>query len=204
MGESMRGVTQQRNQQEAGRPPTHPVRSMLFTMLPLALIVLGVAGLTGQCSFSPLGPSSAPGSAPTVDANAELRRASARVDFPVVKPGLPAGWRPNSADVRSVDSGAQAVRVGWLTKGAHYMRLSQSTAAEAELVASETGRTPRAQGVVRVADTRWVVYDSVRSEKAWVGERAGVRLLITGSGTEHEFRTLARSALSAPVVTPQR
>ncbi|RCW40040.1 uncharacterized protein DUF4245 [Halopolyspora algeriensis] len=200
----MRGVTQQRNQQAAGVRPTHPVRSMLFTMLPLALIVLGIAGITGQCSFSPLGPSTEPGSAPTVDASAELRRASARVDFPVVEPRLPSGWRANSADVGSVESGTQAVRVGWLTGGAHYMRLSQSPAAEAELVAFETGRTPRAQGVVRAADTRWVVYDSVRTEKAWVAERDGVRLLITGSGTEQEFRILARSALSAPVVTPQR
>lgn len=174
---------------------------MLFAMLPLVLIVLGMAGLTGQCSFSPLGPTVQPGSAPTVDADAELRRAAGRVGFPVLAPRLPQGWRANSADVRRVDPGEQeTVRVGWLTNGGHYMRLAQSTAPEAELVTFETEQSPRARGVVTAAGVRWVVYDSVRAEKAWVGERDGVRLLITGSGREHEFRTLARAAMSAPVV----
>ncbi|MDR7302738.1 hypothetical protein JOF55_002919 [Haloactinomyces albus] len=200
-------MAQQRNQQAEGGSPasgsTRTVRSMLLTMLPLILIVLGMAGLTGRCSFSPLGPTVQPGSAPTVDAAAELRSAARRVDFPVLEPRLPQGWRANSADVRGVGSGQRAVRVGWLTSGGHYMRLSQSTAPESELVAFETERPPRARGMVRAAGTRWVVYDSVRSEKAWVGERNGVRLLITGSGPERDFRTLARAALSAPVVTPQ-
>lgn len=199
----MRGVAEQRNQQAEGGSPARTVRSMLLTMLPLILIVLGMAGLTGRCSFSPLGPTVQPGSAPTVDASAELQRAAGQVDFPVVAPRLPQGWRANSADMRSADREKRAVRVGWLTSGGHYMRLSQSTASEAELVAFETDQPPRAQGMIRVAGADWVVYDSVRSEKAWVGERNGVRLLITGSGTKQEFRTLARAALSAPVVTPQ-
>ncbi len=43
-----------------------------------------------------------------------------------------------------------------------------------------------------------MVYDSVRGEQAWVAERAGVRLLITGNADEAEFRTLAEAAINAP------
>lgn len=208
----MRGVSEQRNQRASagprhdqpggGRPP-RTLRSMVFAMVPLVLIVLGMAGLMGRCSFSPLGPSVEPGSAPTVDAGAELRRAAKRVGFPVVQPRLPAGWRSNSAGVRGVSGEHRAVRVGWLTADGHYLRLSQSSAPEAALVAFETERPPRGRGVVYEAGRRWVVYGSVRSEVAWVAERDGVTLLITGSATEAEFRTLARAVVEAPVITPE-
>lgn len=199
----MRGVAEQRNQQSAGGRPSRTVTSMLFSMLPLVLVVAGVAGLTGQCSFSPLGPSVEQGSAPTVDATAELHEAARRMDFPVFEPRLPAGWRANSADVEQLPSKARAVRVGWLTAGSHYMRLSQSSASEAELVSFETRRSPRARGVVEAGGLRWVDYDSVRSEHAWVTERRGVRLLITGSGSDREFRTFATAVAGAAPVAPQ-
>lgn len=203
----MRGVAEQRNQRpqeqqpESGRPP-RTVWSMLFAMLPLVLVVLVVAGIAGRCSFSPLGPSVDPGSAPTVNPAVELDRAARRVNFQVVRPQLPEGWRANSAGVRVLEGGSKAVQVGWLTGSGRYLRLVQSTATETDLVASETDRSPRARGVTNAGDRSWVVYDSIRSEVAWVGERSGVRLLITGSGTPTEFRRLAEATLNAPVVAP--
>ncbi len=209
----MRGVSEARNQQSGrhhpdgeqsgGRQQPRSVSSMLFAMLPLVLIVLGMAGLTGRCSFSPLGPTVDSGSAPTVDAGVELRRAAGKVDFPVLRPRLPQEWRANSAGVRRVDPRHRAVRVGWLTREDHYLRLSQSSAPESALVRFETEQQPRGRGVVRAAGRTWVVYDSVRSESAWVTERDGVRLLITGSATEREFRTMARAVVRARTVTPQ-
>lgn len=206
----MRGVSEQRNQQagesDQGGGYQHPrtARSMLFAMVPLVLIVLGMAGLTGRCSFSPLGPTVDPSSAPTVDAGVELRRAAGEVDFPVLRPRLPEGWRANSAGVRRVSPEHRAVRVGWLTDDEHYIRLSQSPAPEAELVRFETEQQPRGKGVVRVEGRTWVVYESIRSEVAWVSERNGVRLLITGAATEEEFRTMAEAVIDAHTVTKQR
>ncbi|GAA4856914.1 DUF4245 domain-containing protein [Saccharopolyspora cebuensis] len=176
--------------------------AMVFAILPMVLVALGAAGLISQWSFSPGGPSVDGASVPTVDVAAELDQAADRAGFPVVDPALPPEWRANSANVTTLASKAQVVRVGWLTGEAHYLRLAQSTAAEAELVAAETRREPAAQGVVRAAGLDWVVYRSVRDERAWVGERAGVRLLITGNGTEAEFRTLAEAAVAAPLVRP--
>lgn len=173
---------------------------MLFAMLPLVLVAFGIAGLVGQCSFSPLGPSIDEGAVPTVDVATELRDAAERVEFPVLEPALPAGWRANSANTERLGSGAKAVRVGWLTGSPHYLRLSQSPASEEELVTSETGLPPQAQGVVQAGGRPWVVYRSVRSEQAWVGERDGIRLLITGNGSEAEFRTLAEAVGRAPAL----
>ncbi|NHD17871.1 MULTISPECIES: DUF4245 domain-containing protein [unclassified Actinopolyspora] len=203
----MRGVAEQRNQgsdddRSGGSPGVAPrsVRAMVFAMLPLVLVVLGIAGLTGRCSVNPLGSSLDTGTAPTVNASQEFESAAAGVDFPVLHPHPPDGWRANSADTEQITQQDSAVRVGWLTEDTHYVRLSQSSAPEAELVSSETEQPPRARGTVRAAGEQWVVYESVRSEVAWVGERSGVRLLITGNGTEEEFRMMARAAIDAPVV----
>ncbi|WP_092979838.1 DUF4245 domain-containing protein [Actinopolyspora lacussalsi] len=207
----MRGVAEQRNQSSednrssapAGGPPRGP-RAMLFAMLPLILVVLGIAGLSGRCSFSPLGPSLDSSTAPTINASEELDSAARRVDFQVLRPELPEGWRANSADVRQVAPDSTAVQVGWLTGRTHYVRLSQSPASEAELVSFETEQRPRALGTVDVADRKWVIYRSIRSERAWVSERDDVRLLITGNGDEREFRTMARAVSRASVVEAGR
>lgn len=205
----MRGVAEQRNQGSGNSRSSAPAggaprgaRAMLFAMLPLVLVVLGIAGLTGRCSFSPMGPSFDPSTAPTVNATEELDTAARRVDFPVLRPELPDAWRANSADVRRVAPDSTAVQVGWLTGRSHYVRLSQSRASETELVSFETEQRPRALGTVDVGGRKWVVYRSIRSERAWVSERDDVRLLITGNGDEREFRTLARAVLRASAVQP--
>lgn len=203
----MGGVAEQRNHEvpppEAGpsRPSEVPERheqprtvsAMLFSMVPLVLVAIVAAGLLGECSFNPLGPSADQSTAPTVDVDRQLHVGAQRAGFPVVAPKPP--WRANSAGVDSLPSGAHSVRVGWVT-GTHYLRLAQSNAPEQELVSAETEQPPRAEGVTRAAGRQWVVYAGVRSEKAWVTDKDGVRLLITGSGDDAEFRTLAQAAVT--------
>lgn len=173
---------------------------MVFAILPMVLIAFGAAGLLGMCSFNPGGPSTEDANVPTVDAAAELRRASGRVDFPVRLPQLPADWRANSANVADANPQQDVVRVGWLTPDGDYLRLAQSAASERDLVSAETRRPPEPEGVTRAAGREWVVYGSVRSEQAWVTEQDGVRLLVTGSGEEGEFRALAEAAVRAEPV----
>ncbi|MCI2421629.1 DUF4245 domain-containing protein [Saccharopolyspora sp. K220] len=194
-------VAEPGNQQPAPSRPPRTASAMVFAILPLVLVAFGVAGLVGQCSFNPGGPSIEGGPVPTVDVPGELRDAAERVDFPVREPNLPADWRANSANVTTLGSHAQVVRVGWLTGGARYLRLAQSTASEEELVTAETRQPPHAEGTVDVAGRQWVSYESVRGERAWVSERDGVRLLITGNADEPEFRTLAEAAIAAPAIS---
>ncbi len=178
-------------------------RDVLLSMVPLVLIVLTLVGLAGMCSFSPGGPSIDPRAVPTVDAAERLGRAASTVPFPVRSPELPAGWRANSASVEWVGAepdAPRAVRVGWRTPGGNYLRLSQSSAGEAELAVFETEQRAAPTGAVQAAGRVWVRYPGPRAEQAWVTDLGEVRLLVTGSGTEEQFRTLADATLDAPVL----
>jgi hypothetical protein len=170
-------------------------------MLPLAAIVLLFAGMAGMCSFSPGAPETDRGTAPTVDAPAELARAARTVGFAVRDPLVPPDWRANSFGLRPVGedmSGPRAVRVGWLLPAGGYLRLSQSDATERDLVRLETeqGR-PAATGSIDVDGVTWVRYPSVRGETALVADVSGVRLLVTGSAPEQDMRKLAAAVLAA-------
>lgn len=177
------------------------VRGLLLSLVLLVLLVLMVAGLAGQCSLQPGGPDTRGAVVPTVDAEAELRRLARAVAFPVRVPQVPSQWRATSADVdrvgRAPDSPA-AVRVGWLPSEGTYLRLSQSSAAQADLVSFDTGTPSTATGVVRVQDENWAVYPGPHGEQVWVADLGVVRILITGSAGEPEFRTLATATLTAP------
>ncbi|MER5388737.1 DUF4245 domain-containing protein [Saccharopolyspora sp. NPDC002686] len=188
-------VAEPSNQQPAPSRPPRTVSAMVFAILPLVLIAFGMAGLLGRCSFNPGSPSV---EVPTVNVPAELDRASARVHFPLLDPELPANWRSNSVNVLTLRSHAEVVRVGWLTGGGHYLRFSQSTAAEEELVTADTRQPPQALGTVEAGGQQWVRYQSVGEEQAWATDHNGVRLLIAGDAAEPEFRTLAEAALKAP------
>ncbi|WP_408005205.1 DUF4245 domain-containing protein [Saccharopolyspora rectivirgula] len=193
-------MAQPRNQQPGQTRPPRTASAMIFAILPMVLIALGMAGLFTQCSFNPGGPAINPETAPTVDAAAELRRAADRVDFPVVDPEVPAGWRANSANVETLASQHRVVRTGWLTGTGHYLRLAQSDAAEEDFVAAETQQSPHGLGTVEAGGLEWIVYASVRDEQAWVTPHNGALLLITGDGTEQEFRALAEAVGSAQPV----
>ena len=182
-------------------PPIKPARSalsmrdMLVALAILGGIILLLAGITGSCSFSPGRPTVDGSRLPTVDAPARLRETASFVEFPVVVPSVPAGWRANSVDQDRAGE-RRVVRVGYLTTEGRYLRLAQSDADEAALLATETGPTAvPGTGVREVAGLRWVVYGRDGEEPIWIAERADpttpTRLLITGSGSEDDFLALA-------------
>ncbi|MGH3795485.1 MAG: DUF4245 domain-containing protein [Pseudonocardiaceae bacterium] len=178
------------------------VRGMVVSLTLLVLVALALAGLAGQCSFSPGGPDISGAVAPTVNAQAELHGLARAAAFPVRVPQLPPGWQATSADrdrVGKAPNSPVAVWVGWLTPRSAYLRLSQSSASGADLVTSEIGARPTATGAVRVRQTNWAVYTAPNGERVWVADLGAVRLLITGSAGEPEMRTLATATLAAPI-----
>jgi hypothetical protein len=184
----------------AGGTAGKSTKDLVLSLVPLVALVLLVAGVAGMCSFSPGGPQTDRSVVRTVDAAAELARMAQQVGFPVRSPRLPDGWQANSFGLRPVGepSGPRAVRVGWLLPAGGYLRLVQSDAAEADLVRSETEQPAAAFGAVDVHGVTWVRYPSLRREQAWVAELSGVRVLITGSADEPDFRTLAGAVQAAP------
>lgn len=190
-------------------PPAKPPRSalrmrdLLMALGALLIVVLATGGLSRSCSFAPGGPTVDQRGLPVVDAAAELRALAPGVAFGLRIPVVPADWRANSTGRYPVgDTRAQSIRAGYVTAAGHYLRLAQSDAPEEALIAAERGKQPViGQGTVDVGGQAWVVYGPRPAEPIWVATLPGatpVRVLITGSGTDDEFRALAAAVLAAP------
>lgn len=186
-----------------GRSPGRAGLGMrdLVGALAVLLVIVGVlVATTRGCSFDPGAPSAGQAPVPSVDVSAKLSQAASAVAFPVRQPALPRSWRPNSSSNSAAGSGSTAdvvVRVGWLTAGGRYMQLSQSGAAVGDVVAAETGGASARTGTVSVAGVSWDTYPSRRDEAAWVASLDGAVVLVTGDGTDAEFRELASAVVAA-------
>ncbi|MHA6780384.1 DUF4245 domain-containing protein [Pseudonocardia saturnea] len=188
-------------------PPRKPprsamtVRDMLAAIGVLALIVIVIGGVTRGCSFSPGGPSVDSGALPVVDAPTELRALAPDVPFALRVPAVPPGWRSNAVGQDRLDpanpAAGRGVRAGYLTPEGRYLRVVQSDGTEEAVLASETGATAvPAQGTTDVGGLAFVVYGEPDDEPIWIGELDGVRILITGSGAEGDYRALAGAVLA--------
>lgn len=188
-------------------PPSKPprsattVRDMLVAMGVLAVIVVVIGGVTRGCSFSPGGPSVDASALPVVDAPAELRALAPDVPFALRVPAVPPGWRSNAVDQDRLDpadpAAGRAVRTGYLTPQGRYLRLVQSDGTEEAVLASETGAVAvPARGATDVGGLAFVVHGGPDDEPIWIGELDGVRILITGSGAEADYRALAGAVLA--------
>lgn len=181
---------------------------MFWSIAPLVLACIVLAGLAGTCSFSPGGDPSGP--VPYHDAVAALNADAQTLGFPVRLPQLPEGWQPNSGgrgsitDGRSDSSGqrlrAVTSRVGYISPTGMYVSLTQSNADEVPLVTSvHPGLHPT--GTEDVDGTDWVVYEG-EGAPVWttrLTSKAGpAQLAITGAGPVAELRVLAAATQSQP------
>jgi Protein of unknown function (DUF4245) len=174
-------------------------RDMFWSMAPLVLACIVLAGLAGMCSFQPLGPSR--GTVPSFDAAAALHADAADIGFPLRLPQLPPGWQPNSGN-RGRIGDAATVTVGYLAPSGMYLSLTQSNADEPHLVAfihDEMYPT----GAQNVSGVQWVVYQGGgKSEPVWTtridGPTGATQIAITGAGSPADFRTLAGATQSQP------
>jgi hypothetical protein len=178
-------------------------RDMFWSMVPLVLACVVLAGLLGMCSFAPGGPGK--GSTPSYDAPAALRADAEALKIPIRVPQLPSAWHSNSGSRGSIDAGridpktGQAVRaasstVGYLTPTGMYIGLTQSNAEEDKLVRSiHPDMYPT--GAQSVDRTKWVVYEGSNSEPVWTtrldGPGGPAQIAITGAAGTPEYRTLA-------------
>ena len=182
----------------------HDGRDMFWSMAPLVLACIVLAGMVGMCSFQATGPKT--GNIPSYDAVGALKSDAQTLGFPVRMPALPDGWRPNSGSRDGLDAGrtdpvtgeavrAKASTVGYITPSGMYVSLTQSNADEDKLVRwIHADMVP--SGTQDVAGVSWVVYEGgVRGEPLWTthldGADGGTHVAITGAGSADEFRTLA-------------
>lgn len=188
---------------------------MLWSLGPLVVACLVLAGLVGMCSFQGRGPST--GSVPHYDAAAALKADAQTLGFPIRLPALPAGWQANSGARDGIEAGrttpdGQQVRakvstVGYIAPSGKYVSLTQSNADESKLVAFlHPDLYP--SGAQDVAGVQWVVYgefggesgDAVLAEPVWttrLGGADGTQIALTGAGGADDFRTLATATQNA-------
>ncbi|MBB2993197.1 hypothetical protein FHR72_004704 [Mycolicibacterium iranicum] len=193
-------------------------RDMFWSMAPLVVVCVVLAGLLGMCSFAPTGPGRGP--APEYDAPAALQADANALRFPVRVPQLPEGWQANSGSRKGIEGGrtdpvtGQAVRavgtvVGYLTPSGMYLGITQSNADEDKLIASfSPDLVPT--GTQEVDGVRWVVYEGGESdgkpnEPVWTTEVDGptgpAQLAVSGAAGTDEYRTLAAATQSQPPLT---
>ena len=184
---------------------------MFWSMAPLVVACIALAGLAGMCSFSPTGPSRGP--TPSFDAADALQADANTLGIPVRSPQLPAGWHANSGRRGSIDDGrtdpasghkerALTSTVGFLSPSGMYLSLTQSNADEDKLVDS-LGQSRYPTGAQNVNGITWVVYQGgERDEPLWTTRLTApagpAQIAITGAGKPDEFRTLATATQSQP------
>ncbi|MDQ1320191.1 MAG: hypothetical protein QG655_1434 [Actinomycetota bacterium] len=190
---------------------------MFWSLAPLVVACVILAGVLGMCSFQPKGP--ADGTIPTYDTAAALQADADALDFPVRLPKLPADWNANSGGRGSIESGrtdprtgqterAVTTRVGYLAPSKMYVSLTQSDADETALVRS-IHRDVYPTGVEDVGGVKWVVYQGGEdTEPVWttrLDSPAGTaQLAVTGAGTPDDFRALAAATQSQPPLVPEK
>jgi hypothetical protein len=189
-------------------------RDMFWSLAPLVIGCILLAGMIGMCSFSPGGTNR--GTVPSFDAATALRADAATLGFPIRLPKLPGGWQPNSGGRGGIEGGrteasggqrlhAATSTVGYLSPTGLYVSLTQSNADEDKLVASIHSRM-HPTGTVDVAGTSWVIYQGADQkgpvEPVWTTRLASpagpTQIAITGAGTPEQFRTLAAATQSQP------
>ncbi|MBV8929933.1 MAG: DUF4245 domain-containing protein [Mycobacteriaceae bacterium] len=186
-------------------------RDMFWSMAPLVVACIVLAGVLGMCSFAPSGPGRGP--APAYDAAGALRADASTLGIPIRLPQLPAGWHSNSGQRAGIDAGrtdpatgqkthAVTSTVGYLAPSGMYLSLTQSNADEEKLVGF-LGRSLYPTGTRDVGGVTWVVYEGgERGEPVWTTRLTGptgpAQIGITGAASPDEFRTLAAATQSQP------
>jgi hypothetical protein len=181
---------------------------MFWSLAPLVIACVVLAGMLGMCSFAPNGPGKGP--TPNYDAPAALRADADALKIPVRLPKLPDGWQANSGSRKGIDGGrtdpvsrqqtrAVSSTVGYLAPSGMYISLTQSNADEDKLVTSiDADVFPT--GTQDVDGVKWVVYegtdqDGKRAEPVWTtrldGPGGPAQLAVTGAAGTDEYRMLA-------------
>ncbi|WP_226363005.1 DUF4245 domain-containing protein [Pseudonocardia sp. ICBG1142] len=185
------------------------VRDLIWACLILVPVALLIFSVGGSCSFSPGGPAEDAASAPSVDAPARIAEYARGSTFPLRLPDVP--FRANSTDRGPVEGGGTAVRIGFVTPDADFLSLVQTDGSVEGVLATESGSAgrgdgpPTMRGTVQAGGLTWEVYGAEGGEPFRVATLPGrpeVRVLVTGSASEDQFRTLADALTTARVFPP--
>ncbi|MCP1387756.1 DUF4245 domain-containing protein [Corynebacterium sp. TA-R-1] len=176
-------------------------RDMMLNVAVVVVLMLVGVGATGLCTYNPGRPEQGP--VQEVDARTFLSLESRAVNFPVRYPDMPEGWVTNSAR-RTMIGGQPAPIVGWISPDGGYLQLTQTGADLDEAIAGQDNhpRPNERTETVAGSEVRVLHSDEQGVRDLWALDGGDVRLVLTGAGTDEEFRELIAAVLAAQPIDP--
>ncbi|APA95907.1 DUF4245 family protein [Nocardia seriolae] len=169
-------------------------KDLIWSLAPLVLICLVIAGIASQCSFSTGGPKQ--GKIPDFNVKAALTDDARLLSFPIRLPALPDTdpnkWTPNSGshDTITGTGGGDTSTVGFITPEGTYMQLTQSNAT-VDVLAKKYAPNRTVSGTQQHGGHMWSIYAEPGTEPTWISDFGDVRILIKGAGNGAAFDTLS-------------
>jgi hypothetical protein len=183
----------------------HDQRDMLLSLAPLVLGCLLVAGLAGQCSFSPSGfsgPAKAVSEIKDVDAKRSLEEAARFFPFPVRTPVPPEQWRTIAVDrgeIKNADLPSEQISVNYLSPVGRAYRLTQTDATIAAVISWLGLASSEDKGAHDTGAAHWRIIEQ-GPNKAWIWDDGRSRIaLCATSGDDSAFERLAAAVAAAPL-----
>ncbi|HET7529501.1 MAG TPA: DUF4245 domain-containing protein [Mycobacteriales bacterium] len=107
--------------------------------------------------------------------------------------GLPKGWRANAATFERSKLGTR-LHVGFATPGSGYAGLDETDGEPSSLLRKVLGaRGATTSGTTRIDGRSWQLRRSDRGEQAFTLMSGGLTVVVTGSASDAQLRTLAGS-----------
>ncbi|ALG84147.1 DUF4245 domain-containing protein [Gordonia phthalatica] len=168
----------------------HDSKDLIWSLIPLLLIALVVAGISGSCSFG-FGNSATDHTIPSFDAKAGLQADADTMPFSIREPDLPKDWKSNSGTTQEVGSSVSS-NVGWITPDGVYVQLTQTGATEDALVYKLLSDKATGEGVVDIDGQKWVKYAGEGDKRAWIADFGDVRIAVV-SRDEPSMTVMAKA-----------
>ena len=178
-------------------------KDMVWSLIPLLLIALVVAGVAGSCSFG-FGTQATEHKIPDFDSAAAFRQDAQTMPFPIREPKVPSDWKSNSGSTSEV-GGSVGSNVGWITGGGAYVQLTQTGGTETELAPLLGGQGVLAVGPRDIDGRQWMTFENAKDhKKLWITDLGDVRLAVMSRGSDESMETLAKATQNAPPLPADR
>lgn len=180
----------------------HDSKDLIWSLIPLLLIALIVAGISGSCSFG-FGDSATDRTIPSFNETAGLQADADTMPFPIRRPDLPKDWKSNSGSTQEIGDSTSS-NVGWITPDGVYVQLTQTAATEDALVYKLLSNKGAGEGVVSIDNRNWVKYGGEDDKRAWIADFGDARVAIV-SRDEKAMTVMAKAVTAAqPLQTKPR
>jgi hypothetical protein len=170
----------------SGRLAKLTAANMLRSMLPLVVMVLALAYFCSPQNPDPV---------VEIDPSNSIRYAASLALVAIPVPELAETWRPTSAEVdppADGQPGRVTLTIGYVTPQVSFARYVVSTDPAAELIENLLLDADR-EAALTIAGQPWEEFTTNRNERLYLASFGDLRLLVTGSASQEELRTLAAS-----------